>query len=117
MAIQTASAVPNIEWDDGGVLVFSFLFNGVKLFSGFVHIQLQLAVASGSAVQVNAILQQINQQQIQFASDPQTWIDTVKNAARSKNAINITFEDAISVQYTTQTNLPFALQQLFSLAG
>ena len=118
MAIQTTSAVPQIQWDDGGVFIFAFQGNsGAQFSAGFVHLQIQLAVAVGSAVQVTAILQQINQQQIQFASDPQSWVETIKSDQLSNNAITIAFEDATSVQYTTQTNQSFQLQQLFSVAG
>jgi hypothetical protein len=41
----------------------------------------------------------------------------VKNAARSRTPINITFDDTISSPYTTQTNRQFPLQQLISIAG
>jgi hypothetical protein len=36
---------------------------------------------------------------------------------RSNNQVAITYEDAVSVVYTTQTNQSFTLQQLFSVAG
>jgi hypothetical protein len=122
VSVQTVSATPNIEWDDSVVFVFSFNAptgdgGSQQFFCGFVHMQLQLAVAVGSSVQVTAIVQQTNQQQIQFASDPQSWLDTVKNAARNGKTLSIVFEDAISVPYTTQTVQNFTLQQLFSLAG
>jgi hypothetical protein len=118
MSAQTVSAQPTIEWDDSVVFVFSFLDGGGnRQFSGFVHIQLALALAQGSATQVTQAIQVVNQQQIQFTTDAQCWLDTVKNAARAKNAISITFDDTLSQVYTTQTNQSFQLQQLFSLAG
>jgi hypothetical protein len=42
----------------------------------------------------------------------------VKAAARggAPNMV-VTYEDSISTIYTTQTNHPFQLQQLFSIAG
>jgi hypothetical protein len=115
---QTISAQPTIEWDDGVVFVFSFTDqNGNKQFSGCVHIQIQLASAQGSNTQVSQLVTAVNQQQIQFSSDPGCWIDTLKNAARNKTPINIVYDDAVDKPYTTLTNQNFPLQQLFSLAG
>jgi hypothetical protein len=117
MSIQAVNSVPTIQWDDSGVFIFSFDANGSTFFAGFIHVQIQLAIASGSTVQVTAILQQATQVGVQFASDPQSWIETIKNASRASNPIAITFDDALSVVYTTQTNQSFTLQQLFSVAG
>jgi hypothetical protein len=122
MSVQTVSVTPNIEWDDSVVFVFSFNVptgdaGSTQFFAGFVHIQLQVASAVGTSVQVKAIEQQTSQQQIQFASDPQSWLDTVKNATRNSKPISITFENEAFSTYTTQTAQTFKLQQLFSLAG
>jgi hypothetical protein len=115
MTIQTAlNTVPAIEWDDTVVFVFSW--NNQQFFSGFVHLQISLASAIGIATQIGNITTQV-QNQAQVAGDPQSWIDTVKNAARNNKGIAITFEDQQSTIYTTQTNTSFTLQTLFSLAG
>jgi hypothetical protein len=115
MTVQSPLAVPAIEWDDGVVFVFSW--NDRQFFGGFVHLQISAANAVGSATQISSIVQQVVQNQIQAASDPQSWLDTVKNAARNNKQITITFEDSVSIPYTTLTNLNFNLQTLFSVAG
>ena len=118
MSAASVQAQPTIEWDDSVVFVFSFTDgNGNKQFAGFVHMQLALAIAQGSNTQVTQVLQQVNQQQIQFTTDPQSWIETVKNAARNKSQITIVFDDTLNTAYTTQTAANFQLQVLFSLAG
>ena len=122
MSVQTVSATAHIEWDDSVVFVFSFSAptgdgGTQQFFCGFVHAQVQVAAAIGSSMQVSQIVQQTNQQETQFASDPESWIDTVKNSERNAKAISITFENAIFTVYTTQTDQSFGLQQLFSLAG
>lgn len=118
MSAQTVSSQPTVEWDDSVVFVFSFAdVNAVKRFAGFVHMPIALANAVGSTTQVSQAVQVVTQQQIQFSTDPATWIDTVKNAGRAKTSIAITYDDSLSVTYTTQTNQSFELQQLFSLAG
>jgi hypothetical protein len=114
----TTSAQPTIEWDDGAVFVFSFTDqNGNQQFSGFVHMQIQLASAQGSNTQVSQLLTNVNQQMIQFSSDPGCWVDTLKNAARNTKSINIVYDDTVDIPYTTLTNQSFHLRQLFSLAG
>jgi hypothetical protein len=118
MAFKPVTAVPRIEWDDSVVFVFSFVDGGTRFFAGFVHQQLSQATVVGSQTQVSSILAQIVQTQLQVASDPQSWLDTVKSASRNNTAIEIRYEDAISTVYTTQfANLSFTLQQLFSLMG
>jgi hypothetical protein len=109
MSVQNVSATPHIEWDDSVVFVFSFNAptgdgGTQQFFCGFVHAQIQVGAAIGSSQQVSQLVLVANQQQIQFASDPQSWIDTVKNAERSAKAISITFDNAISTAYETQTN-------------
>ena len=111
---QILSAVPQIEWDDSVVFVFSW--NNQQFYAGFVHLQVAVASAVGTTTQVSAILQQLQQTQVQFSSDPQSWLETVKNAARNSKNITITF-DANFVPYTTQTGQNFDLQQLYSIAG
>lgn len=115
MAVQTQIVVPSVEWDDSVVFVFSW--NNRQFFAGFAHLQIALANAVGTTTQITSILQQLVQTQVQASSDPQSWLDTVKNAARNGKGITITFEDAVSAVYTTQTAQSFTLQQLFSLAG
>ena len=99
----------NVATADGGT---------TQVFCGFPHVILSGAVVTGTQTQVNAILAAIQQTQVQAALDPQTWIETVKAAARggAPNMV-VTYEDSISTIYTTQTNKPFQLQQLFSIAG
>jgi hypothetical protein len=116
MSTQTLQTSVNIEWDDGVVMVFSFDAPAGKMFCGFVHQVLALQVQSGSQTQVSAVLQVVQQQAIQISLDPQTWVETIKNAARGGKA-TIVFEDAISANYTTQTNRTFQLQLLFSVHG
>jgi hypothetical protein len=111
---QTASAIPQIEWDDSVVFVFSW--NNQQFYAGFVHLQIAVANAVGTTTQVSAILQQVQQTQVQFSSDPQSWLETVKNAARNNKNISITF-DTNFLPYTTQTGQNFNLQQLYSIAG
>ena len=118
MTTQTISAQPTIEWDDGVVFVFSFTDqNGNKQFSGFVHMQIQLAAAQGSNTQVSQLVTAVNQQQIQFSSDPGCWVETLKTAFRNKSNIGIVYDDQVDTPYTTLTNQSFQLQQLFSLTG
>lgn len=119
MSAQTVTVTPTIEWDDSVVFVFSFTgANGNKTFAGFVHQQIQLSSVTGSQTQVTAILQIIQQQGIQVSTDPQTWIESIKNAARNtSNQLVVTYDDTINVIYTTQTNLSFQLQQLFRVTG
>lgn len=113
------NVTPTIEWDDSVVFVFSFSdANGNKAFAGFVHQQIQLSIVTGSQVQVTAILQVVQQQGIQVSTDAQTWIETIKNAARNTSSqVAVVYDDTSNTIYTTQTNLSFQLQQLFSVAG
>lgn len=115
MSVQSAQVVPAIEWDDSVVFVFSW--NNQQFFGGFVHQQLAIAIAAGSQTQISNIQQVSLQAQIQVAGDAQSWLDTIKNAARNNKPVTITFEDALSAVYTTQTNQSFTLQQVFSVAG
>ncbi|SIO63185.1 hypothetical protein SAMN05443247_09622 [Bradyrhizobium erythrophlei] len=115
MTVQNQSAVPTVEWDDGVVFVFSW--NNRQFFAGFVHLQIALANAVGTTTQITAILQQLAQTQLQSSSDPQSWLDTVKNGSRNGNKVAIVFDDALSAVYSTQTGQNFTLQQLFSIAG
>ena len=115
MSLQTQSVVPAIEWDDSVVFIFSW--NNRQFFSGFVHMQIALSTAQGSQTQINSILQQIQQSQVQVSTDPQSWLEAIKNAARNNSKVSITFDDSTSVNYTTQTAQPFQLQILFSITG
>jgi hypothetical protein len=119
MSVQTVTVTPTIEWDDSVVFIFSFTgADSSKTFCGFVHQQIQLSSVTGSQTQVTSILQVIQQQGIQVSTDPQTWIEAIKNAARNtNNQITVTYDDIINVPYTTQTNLSFQLQQLYRVTG
>lgn len=118
MSIQTTQPVSlTVEWDDSVVIVFSFQGPAGKTVCGFPHLGVATQVLAGSQTQVSAILQIVQQQALQASADPATWVETVKNAARSTNKVTVVFEDSQSAVYTTQTGLSFTLQQLFSLAG
>jgi len=113
MTIQTATQVaPTLVWDDGAVFIFSFVFNGSTYYAGFPHVQIALASATGTQTQVNKVLQTLQQSQLQITTDPGCWIDTLKN----NKAVDITFDDSTSVNYTTLTAQPYALQDLYSIA-
>jgi hypothetical protein len=114
MSVKNVQVVPAIAWDDGFVFVFSW--NNAQFFGGFVHLQISLASAVGIATQLGNITTQV-QNQVQVAGDPQSWLETIKNAARNGKTITITFDDQQSTVYTTQTNTSFTLQTLFSVAG
>jgi hypothetical protein len=116
MSVQTVTVPLKVEWDDSVVLVFSFDGPAGRTFCGFVHQILATQFVSGSQTQISPILQVIQQQGIQVSLDPQTWVETVKTAARGGQAV-VVFDDATSVVYTTQTNLSLTLQTLFSVAG
>jgi hypothetical protein len=119
MSVQTISnASLTIDWDDSIVIVFSFDgAAGSRVSCGFVHQVLAVQFVSGSQTQITAVLQQVVQQGIQASLDPQTWVETVKSGARAGGSATIVYEDSVSVQYTTQTNRSFTLQQLFSVTG
>jgi hypothetical protein len=119
MSAQTVSVTPAIAWDDSVVFVFSFAgTGGGTVYAGFVHQQIQLSSVTGSQTQVTAILQIIQQQGIQVSTDPQTWIESIKNAVRNtSNQISVTYDDTLNVSYTTQTNQTFQLQALYSVTG
>jgi hypothetical protein len=117
MTIQTQMVVPKIEWDDSVVFVFAFSWSNRSFFAGFVHLQIAVANATGTTTQLNSIVQQLAQSQIQASSDPQSWLETVKTAARGGQQITITFDDSISTPYTTQTTTNYDLQLLYSIAG
>ena len=116
MSVQTVAATQvAVEWDDSVMFVFSF-FDGTNTqrFAGFAHTGVQ--VQSGTNTQVTQIQQAVSA--IQVSNDPQTWIETVKNAARNTSArLEIVFDDSTTTPFTTVTNRIFALAQLFSLAG
>lgn len=116
MSAQSVNTSVNIEGDDGVVMVFSFAASGGKMFCGFAHQVLALQVTTGSQTQVSAVLSSIQQQAIQVSVDPQTWVETVKNAARGAKA-TIVFDDTINTNYTTQTAQSFQLQLLYSICG
>ena len=118
MSVATYSGNVTIEWDDSVVLVFSFTHNGKKFFAGFVHQVISVQMTTGTQTQVTTILQNIQQNSIQFAMDPATWVETVKTGARgTSNTINVVYDDSTSQPYTTLTNQSFQLQILHSIAG
>jgi hypothetical protein len=119
MSAQTVTVTPSIAWDDSVVFIFSFTgASGSTTYAGFVHQQIQLSSVTGSQTQVTAILQIIQQQGIQVSTDPQSWIEAIKNATRNtSNQIIVTYDDTLNVNYTTQTNQTFQLQELYSVTG
>ena len=118
MSATSVTTRPSIVWDDSVVFIFSFDHNGTTWYGGFVHLGYQYQQTVGSSTQVTTILQNTTQQGVQFSSDPQTWLDTVKSSSRSSGQnIVITYDDTINYSYTTQTGYTFQLQVLYSLAG
>jgi hypothetical protein len=128
MALKTAHSPFTVEWDDGAMFIFSFDDAGTKLFCGFPHQVVSVASLSGTQTQVSAILQQINQAQVQVTADPATWIETVKTGARgSSTTQTVSYDDSITSNYTTTllSGSPpaptlgqnFTLQLLYSIAG
>src|SRR5262245_37375370 len=84
MPVQTVNVNPTIEWDDG--LDFIFSFNDAsnhKRCCGIIH---RVLVVQLTTQQVNLIPAQlsgaISAGVFQGSSDPQTWIESVKTAAR-----------------------------------
>ena len=118
MSAQTFTGNVQIVWDDSVILVFSFQAAGGQMFAGFMHQIFQVQVTQGSQTQISAILQNIQQQSIQLAMDPATWVETVKTGARgTSNPITVVYDDTINVNYTNSLAQPFQLQQLYSIAG
>ncbi len=118
MAVQEVVQVPTIEWDDGLAYIFSFTAGGQK-FGGFIHMQAAVAAQVQKAVntQINDKVQEsiAKAVQVQLATDPGCWIDTLKNGLRTTTPVKITFDDAVNWNYTTKTNKSFTLQALYSI--
>ncbi len=108
-----------IVWDDSVVYVFEFTDTGGTRRNGaFVHVQ--VSQATGSQTQVTATLQTIAQ--IQVATDPGTWIETLKNAARNNATVNMWFEDTVFTTWqppaTVAANFSaFNISAVYSIAG
>ncbi|ERR1700729_256624 len=117
MSAQTATGQLAIEWDDGFVLVFSFAGASGQLFCGFVHAIQAVQLVTGSQTQTTPTVQQINQMGVQITLDPQTWVETVKNGARTSAGAKVVYDDSTNINYTTSTNQTFQLQILYSLSG
>lgn len=118
MTDQTAkNVIPTILWDDSVVFVFSWQYDGQTWQGGFLHQQLSIATQTGFQTQVSPFSQQLSSQQGQISSDSQSWLEAIKTAARGKGKVTVAFEDSNYVLYTTQTNITFNLQQLFSITG
>ncbi len=126
MARQTLKNPSNLQivWDDGAVLVFSFAGaaadGGAAVSCGIVHFVPHLQVPELSLSPIAAIQNTI-QHSGQLYADPQTWIETIKGAARGNiPKIQIDYDDRVTIQYTSYIfdNPPsFTLQFLYSLAG
>lgn len=123
MTVQTVSVTPTIVWDDNFVYVISFTgAAGSSVNVGFIHMQVQPTQTQGTQTQVSQTLQVLSSVQVQFTPDPECWVETIKNSARTASdstpkTITIVYDDSTSVNYTTQTGTIFTLQQLFSLFG
>jgi IPT/TIG domain len=121
MTTRTVQVTPKILWDDGVVFVFSFPdASGSAVTCGFMHVVLSSQVTTGQQTQISNFLQAINQNSSQVATDPATWIETIKNAARNpspSNTIHIVYDDGTSITYTTATNQSFTLALLFDVGG
>ena len=106
----------SIEWDDSVVLIFSFTDRGTTYYAGFTHLTFAAQNAVGTQKQINQITQVLSQNAIQVSGDPQSWVETVKNAGRG-NTIKVVYEDSISTPYTTTTAQSYDLQLLHSISG
>ena len=119
MSVQTVqSAKPNIEWDDGAVIVFSFAgADGNTIYSGFPHLVPAWQSQTGVQDQISKTEQTIKQVALQVSGDPATWVETVKQGARSdKGGVSIVYDDSF-VHYTTQIGTSYDLHILYSIAG
>lgn len=117
MSVQTATGQLEIEWDDDFVMVFSFTGAAGKLYCGFVHAIQSSQLVTGSQTQTTPTVQQISQMGVQLTLDPQTWVETAKNGARSTAGAKVIYDDSTSINYTTSTGTIFQLQILYSLSG
>lgn len=119
MAVQTATGQLTLEWDDGFVMIFSFAGVGSTgtQYCGFVHAVQSTALVTGSQTQTTPKVAQINQWQTQITMDPATWVETVKNGARTSAGAKVVYDDATTGSYTTVTNQSFTLQLLYSVSG
>jgi hypothetical protein len=123
MVRQTIKNPSNLQivWDDGVMLVFSFTAaDGYETVNcGIAHLDPHTQVGR------TQVLSPITAVQIavpeQFYGDPQTWIETIKSAARgSIPNIQIDYEDQVGIFYNSwnlNSQSSFALQVLYSLAG
>src|SRR5215472_15428974 len=120
MSVQTAPGViPNIEWDDGAVIVFSFKgSDGSTVMSGFPHVVPAWQSQTGEQTQVSKTVQTIQQVALQVSADPATWVETLKQAARNDKGpgVTVVYDDSF-VHYTTQIGSSSDLHVLYSLAG
>jgi hypothetical protein len=123
MVMQTVKNPSNLQivWDDGVMLVFSFTAaDGVATINcGIVHLAPHIQV--GRAPPPTSAIQISMQESGQLYGDPQTWIETIKSAARgSIPNIQIDYEDQVGIFYNSwnlNSQSSFALQVLYSLAG
>jgi hypothetical protein len=110
-----------VQWDDGVVFVFSFSHQQVNRTCGIFHNVISVQSSQGVQTFVSQLLQSIQQGALQVSADPQTWIETVKNASRgtTNNQIVISYDDNVQFPYTPAVPSPpnFQLQFLYSLAG
>jgi hypothetical protein len=122
MVRQTIKNPSNLQivWDDGVMLVFSFTAaDGYETVNcGIAHLDPHTQVGR------TQVLSPITAVQIavpeQFYGDPQTWIETIKSAARgSFTNIQIDYDDQLIMGYTSWMFDPpsFGLKVLYSLAG
>jgi hypothetical protein len=119
MGVKEVVQVPTIEWDDGLAYIFSFSMGGQKIFAGFIHMQAAVAaqVQKATNTQINDKVQEsiAKAVQVQLATDPACWIDTLKNGLRTTTPVKIIFDDATNWNYSTKTGKNFVLQSLFSI--
>ena|SRR5271165_1770246 len=117
MSVQTTQTSVEIDWDDSVVIIFSFAgADGNKVYCGFPHIVPAWQNQTGTQTQISTTVQQIKQSAIQISGDPGTWVETVKQGARS-GKVTVVYDDSTNTNYTTQTGTPYQLQILYSLAG
>jgi hypothetical protein len=105
-----------IEWDDGSVIIFSFTGGDGKTYTcGFPHVVSAGQSQVGTQTQVSKTVQTIQQNALQISLDPATWVETVKQGARSGGVL-IVYDDSTSVPYSTPlTN--YDLYNLYSITG
>ena len=107
MAVQSVVVTPSLVIDDG--VIFIFAYEGVNnntIASGFVHEPVSAAEAIGNPPVIWSA-----------STNPQTWVETLKYSVRSQKQILISYDDAVTVQYTDKTGQTTTLYLLYGVTG